>query len=382
MKYYLIAGEASGDLHGSNLMKEILNNDSNAVFRFYGGDKMQAVGGTLVKHYRELALMGILEALRNLRKFAGYLKDCKMDMLDFKPDVVILIDYAGFNLRIARVAKKYGLPVYYYIMPKLWAWGKSRAVRIRRNVSRVFVILPFEVGFYQKLGIDAQYFGNPVLDETARFEKNYTETAELFRKKNNLTGKPIIALLAGSRKQEIDLCLPEMVKVSERYHEYQFVVAGAPSTQQEYYNIFLHRSGIKLVYDQTYALLKHSSAAIVTSGTATLETALLNIPQAVLYKTSKGTFYLGQIFIALGIIHVKYFSLVNIILDKELVKEYLQFSLSDKISGELNQLLTNEDRRRTILEGYRKMKNLLGEQGASARVARIIVEEISGTRKS
>ena len=380
MKYYLIAGEASGDLHASNLMKEILAFDKEADFRFYGGDKMKAVGGSLVKHYRELALMGIIEVFKNLRKFAGFLNDCKNDVLEFHPDVLILIDYSGFNLRMAKAVRKYRIPVYYYITPKLWAWGKSRAKKIRRYVDKVFVILPFEVEFFKKLNIKAQFFGNPVADEISNFSKAYKETGEEFRSKNKLDDKQIIALLAGSRIQEINLCLPEMIEAAKKISGYQFVIAGASSIPRDYYDSFIEKTGIRLVYDQTYALLKHSYAAVVTSGTATLETALLNIPQVVIYKTSSGTYSLGQFFIKLGVIHVKFFSLVNIILDRELVKELLQYNLVDSIIPELSQLLNSDERRKEILDGYDEMKGLLGGQGASKRVAEEIVGLLSGKK--
>lgn len=376
MKYFLIAGEASGDLHGSNLMKGILKTDPGAVFRCYGGDRMEAAGGTLAKHYRDLSLMGIWEVLKNLGKFKGFLDTCKEEIRIFKPDVLILIDYAGFNLRIARFGKQEQIPVYYYISPKLWAWGKSRYHKIRRFVDKMIVILPFEVDFYRKLGINAGFFGNPVIDEIAAFNHSYSESAGEFRTRHHLDEKPIIALLAGSRKQEIDLCLPHMLEIVEHFPDHQFVLAGAPSIQKEYYSGFLKNQDVRFVYNETYPLLKNADAAIVTSGTATLETALLNTPQVVIYKTSRLTYYLGQIFILLGIIHVKYFSLVNIILDRDLVREILQFRISKKIRNELQSILYHETHRKNILKGYEEIRRLLMDTGVSDRVASDIVQSL------
>ncbi len=377
MRYFLIAGEASGDLHGSNLIKGIRKADTAAEFKCYGGEKMQAAGGILVKHYKDLALMGIWEVFKNIRKFKGFIDTCKEEIRNFKPDVLILIDYAGFNLRIAKFGKRKHIPVYYYISPKLWAWGKSRSKRIRRFVKRMIVILPFEVGFYSNLGIRADFFGNPVIDEIAEFNQSYSESADEFRMRHELGKKPIIALLAGSRKQEIDLCLPEMMDVISHFPDYQFVLAAARSIQKDYYSRFLKDQKIKLVYDETYPLLKNATAAIVTSGTATLEAALLNVPQVVIYKTSNATFYIGQLFILLGIIHVKYFSLVNIILDRELVKEILQFRVSTKIEKELKALLDHEMHRTNIIKGYEEISISLMRPGVSDRVASSMVQSLN-----
>ena len=338
---------------------------------------MQAAGGILVKHYKDLALMGIWEVFKNIRKFKGFIDTCKEEIRNFKPDVLILIDYAGFNLRIAKFGKREHIPVYYYISPKLWAWGKSRSKRIRRFVKRMIVILPFEVGFYSNLGIRADFFGNPVIDEIAEFNQSYSESADEYRMRHELGKKPIIALLAGSRKQEIDLCLPEMMDVISHFPDYQFVLAAARSIQKDYYARFLKDQRIKLVYDETYPLLKNATAAIVTSGTATLEAALLNVPQVVIYKTSNATFYIGQLFILLGIIHVKYFSLVNIILDRELVKEILQFRVSTKIEKELKALLDHEMHRTNIIKGYEEISISLMRPGVSNRVASSMVQSLN-----
>lgn len=377
MRYFLIAGEASGDLHGSNLMKGIQKADAGAKFKCYGGEKMEAAGGTLLKHYQDLALMGIWEVFKNIRKFKGYIDTCKEEIKNFHPDVLILIDYAGFNLRIAKFGKREQIPVYYYISPKLWAWGKSRFRRIKRFVKRMIVILPFEVGFYSKLGIKADFFGNPVIDEIEEFKRSYSETADEFRARQALDEKPIIALLAGSRKQEIELCLPEMLAITSHFPDYQFVVAGARSVEKEYYKKFLKNQKVRLIYDETYPLLKSSVAAIVTSGTATLETALFKVPQVVIYKTSTATYYLGQLFIFLGIIHVKFFSLVNIILDRELVKELLQFRLSSGIRKELKAILYQDAHNDEILRGYEEISVMLMHPGVSERVASSIVRSLN-----
>jgi lipid-A-disaccharide synthase len=376
MKYFLIAGEASGDLHGSNLLKGIRKADSAAEFICYGGEKMQSAGAILIKHYQDLALMGIWEVLKNIRKFKGFIDACKQDIINFKPDVLILIDYAGFNLRIARFGKQKQIPVYYYISPKLWAWGKSRYKKIHRFVERMIVILPFEVDYYSRLDIKAEFYGNPVVDEIALFNHTYTESADKFRSRHQLGDKPIIALLAGSRKQEIDLCLPEMIKIVNQFPEHQFVLAGARSVQKDYYAMFMKNQNIRLVYDETYPLLKNAVAAVVTSGTATLEAALLNVPQVVIYKTSNATYYMGQFFIFLGVIHVRFFSLVNIILNRELVKEIFQFRISSKIRNELKAILNDETHRNSILKGYEEISVSLMLPGISDRVGLSIVRSL------
>ncbi len=382
MKYFLIAGEASGDLHGSNLMKGIVKADSKAEFMFYGGEKMQEVGGMLAKHYNELALMGIWEAFKNLKKFRGYINTCKEEIRSYNPDVLILIDYAGFNLRIARYGKQNHIPVYYYILPKLWAWGKSRANRIRRFVDKMFVILPFEVNFYKELNIHSEFYGNPVTDVIDSFLKSYDESIDSFKKRHHLDEKPIVALLAGSRKLEIDLCLPEMIKATAEFPGYQFVLAGATSIPEDYYNRYLQGNNIVLVYDETYPLLKHAYAAVVTSGTATLETGLMNVPEVVIYKTSNASFYIGQFFILLNVIHVKFFCLINIILDRLLVKEFLQFHLAGKIKNELNAVLENQKYRERILKGYEEVKIILGKPGVSDRVAHRMVDLLKNKTNS
>ncbi len=375
MKYYIIAGEASGDMHGANLMKNIIKHDAEADFRFFGGEMMKSAGDTLVRHYSDLSYMGIWEVLKNIGKISGNVLFCKRDIKNFNPDVIILIDYAGFNLRIAKFAKANNLRVYYYILPKLWAWGKSRAKKIRKYVDKRFVIFPFEVSFYDHLGINVEFYGNPLVDEIEDF-KTRMASLEDFRNINRLSDKPVIALLAGSREQEIDRCLPEMIAITKYYPGYQFVVAGALSIKEEYYNKFLNKTGIKLVHNRTYQLLTQSAAAVVTSGTATLETALFNVPQVVIYKTSGFNYYFGQILVLLKIINVKFFSLVNIILNKEAVKELLQFRLAGKIKTELDKILFDKDYRDEMVKNYAELRNIIGKPEASRHIAARIVSSL------
>ena len=373
MKYYIIAGEASGDMHGANLMKHILERDGDADFRFFGGDMMKSVGGSLVRHYSEMSYMGIWEVIRNIGKISRNVSLCKKDVIQFNPDVIILIDYAGFNLRIAKYAKAHNLRVYYYILPKLWAWGKSRVKKIRKYVDKGFVILPFEVGFYNQLNINVEFFGNPLVDEIENF-KRYSLSSKDFINSNKLSDKPIIALLAGSRKQEIDRCLPEMIAITKHYPDYQFVVAGAVSIEKEYYNKVLHNTNVKIVHNQTYPLLTQSSAAVVTSGTATLETALFNVPQVVIYKTSGFTYYFGQLLILIKVIYLKFFSLVNIILNKEAVKELLQFRLAENIRKELDKILFDKNYKEEMIKNYTELRNIIGKPEASKQIAQRIVD--------
>jgi lipid-A-disaccharide synthase len=375
MKYYIIAGEASGDMHGANLMKHIMEYDTNANFRFFGGDMMKSVGGSLVRHYSEMSYMGIWEVISNIGKISRNVILCKKDIIQFKPDVIILIDYAGFNLRIAKYAKTYNLRVYYYILPKLWAWGKSRARKIRKYVDKRFVILPFEVEFYSQLNIYVEFFGNPLVDQIENF-KRYSKISKDFRKINKLSDKPIIALLAGSRKQEINRCLPEMIAIIKHYPAYQFIVAGAVSIEEDYYNRILQNTNVKIVHNQTYPLLTESFAAVVTSGTATLETALFNVPQVVIYKTSSFNYYFGQLLVLIKVIHVKFFSLVNIILNKEAVKELLQFRLAENIKKELDKILFNRNYREEMIKNYKELKNITGKPEASKQIAKSIADSL------
>ena len=366
MKLYVIAGEASGDLHASNLMKSIKKLHPEAEFRCFGGDLMKEAGGTLAKHYREMNFMGIWEVIRNYGKIRKNLADCKADIRLYKPDALILVDYAGFNLRIAEFAKKQRYRVFYYISPKLWAWGKWRVKRVKRYVDRMFVNLPFEVDFYRNHGITAEYYGNPVVDSVAA-GMNVQEDFATFVHLHSLGDKPIIALLAGSRKQEIDLCLPEMLAIIEHYPGYQFVIAGAPSLSPECYKPYLEGHRVHILQGQTYGILRHARAAVVTSGTATLETALHRIPQVVIYKTSTFTYYAGRPFV-----DIKFFSLVNLIMDSEVVKELLQYNLANDIKTELDNILFNNGYRQQMLDNYDMLIERTGKPGVSERVAQRI----------
>ena len=368
MKYFLIAGEASGDLHASNLMKGIRESDPEAVFRFMGGDLMQAVApGGLFRHYREANIMGIFQVLFNLRAIAANFRMVKREIRHFAPDAVILVDYAGFNLRIARFAKKNQWKVFYYISPKVWVWRKGRIKSLKKYVDRLFVIFPFEQDFFAREGMEVEFHGNPLTDAVASFEAERPERTA-FLQENNLDDKPIVALLAGSRRQEILNCLPVMTLVANRFPGFQFVVAGAPSVDPFYYDSFLEDSPVKIVYNKTYALLSHARAGIITSGTATLETALFDVPQVVIYKTGSFTYRLGRLFVKF-----RFFSLVNLIYGDELVKEFLQFDLVGKTRGELAALLEDDEYREKIRKGYADIGRMIGPPGASMRAGKKMV---------
>jgi lipid-A-disaccharide synthase len=369
MKYYLIAGEASGDLHASNLIKAIKKTDPEAVFRCFGGDLMKEAGAELSIHYREMAMMGLVEVVRKYPLIRKHRIDCRNDILNYNPDVLILVDYSGFNLPMAKFAAKHKIRVIYYISPKLWAWAQWRVKAVKEYVEKMFVILPFEKDFYRDHDVDAEYYGNPVLDSIAEFENQPLE--DNFRKKNDLGEKPLIALLAGSRKQEINDLLPEMLEIIPNYPGYQFVIAGAPSISPSYYQQYLLGKPVHIVYNQTYSLLKNAHAAIVTSGTATLETALLKVPEVVVYKTNPVTFFIGSF-----LVKIKFFSLVNLILDKEAVKELLQENLSKDIRKEMDKILFNPSYRNQMLEDYDKLRGILGEPGVAKRVAERICQII------
>lgn len=374
MKYYLIAGEASGDLHASNLMHALKQQDPEAGFRFFGGDLMQAQGGTLVKHYREMAFMGFISVIANLDKVLNNLRQCKEDIAAYKPDVLILIDYPGFNLKMAKFAKtQLNIPVHYYISPKIWAWKEYRIKSIKKYVDLMLCILPFEVPFYQKHQYPVTYVGSPTIDELS-VRPYANETAEEFRKENNLDNKPIIALLAGSRRQEIKANLPDMIKATSGFPHYQVVVAGAPGIEESYYAPILKDTGVSVVFGKTYRLLQQSSAALVTSGTATLETAVLRVPQAVCYQIGGGRFTY-QLF--KHILSVPYISLVNLIAGKEVVKELVAHLFTARnMANELNLILHNEETRKTILEGYDTILEHLGTPGASERAATKIISAL------
>lgn len=379
MKYYLIAGEASGDLHASNLMKALKTEDPEAGFRFFGGDLMQAAGGTLVKHYREMAYMGIIPVLLNLRTILRNMQICREDIRSYAPDVVILIDYPGFNLKIAKFVKtQLGLPVYYYISPKIWAWKKYRIRSFRRYVDRMFCILPFEVDFFKSLNYPVDYVGNPSVDAVSSFLDAGKGRDDTFAEDNGLSGKPVLAILAGSRKAEIKQNLPTMLSVAAAFPEYEPVIAGAPGlTPADYKQVTGEGPGRVIVYGQTYHLLRHASVALVTSGTATLEAALFRVPQVVCYYVGGGrlvNFVFDHFF------HVPFISLVNLIAGKEVVQELFGARFSyQKIRDELEKIMDNTAYRNEMLEGYDRVISILGKPGASGRTAQLIVESLKGS---
>ena len=373
MRYYLIVGEASGDLHASHLMRSLQAVDSAAEFRFFGGDLMTAVGGTRVKHFKELAYMGFIPVLLHLRTIFRNMAFCKKDIVEWAPDVVILVDYPGFNLNIAKLVKsKTRIPVYYYISPKIWAWKEYRIKNIKRDVDELFSILPFEVDFFEKRHhYPIHYVGNPTADEVRSFLSAYNEGFEQFCKANALQAdKPILALLAGSRRQEIKDNLPAMMQVAARFPQYQAVLAGAPSIADEYYEGFIRGSQVRLVKNQTYPLLAHSTAALVTSGTATLETALFNVPQVVCYKTPVPRLIR---FAFNHIIKVEYISLVNLIMNKEVVSELFadRFTI-DNIAHCLQTLLPGGEARQEMLNNYALLQKVLGDDVAPDNAAKLM----------
>ncbi|ALM48746.1 lipid-A-disaccharide synthase [Flavobacterium psychrophilum] len=370
MKYYIIAGEASGDLHGANLMKELYKQDPQAEVRFWGGDLMEQAGGTLVKHYRDLAFMGFAEVVQNLKTILNNIKFCKQDITAFNPDVLIFIDYPGFNMRIAEWAKKGGYKTHYYISPQIWAWKESRIKAIKRDVDHMYIILPFEKDFYEnKHNFNVEFVGHPLIDAI----QNRTTTDEAtFRKEYSLDERPVIALLPGSRKQEISKMLSGMLSVVNDFPDYQFVIAGAPSQEYSFYQQFLGSSNVKFISNRTYDLLSIAHAALVTSGTATLETALFKVPEVVCYK---GNWISYQI--AKRIITLKYISLVNLILDKEIVKELIQDEFNTKnIRAELLKILTPEYRA-NLLKQYDLLEEKLGGFGASQKTANLIIKHLT-----
>ena len=376
MRYYIIAGEASGDLHGSNLMKAILTIAPDSEFRYWGGDNMKSVGGDLVKHYRDLAFMGFTEVLMNLNTILSNIKLCKRDILKYKPDVLILIDYPGFNLRIAEFANEKGIKVVYYISPQVWAWKKNRVFKIRKVVDRMLVILPFEKEFYAKYNIDVDFVGHPQLDA---LENEELVTKEAFLKENELSNKPIIALLPGSRKQEVVVMLQTMLKLVDDYPEHQFIVAGVSTLSKKYYDDIIGTKKVKLLLDNTNNILKFADAALVTSGTATLETALIGTPEVVCYKGGKISYEIAK-----RVVDVKYISLVNLIMDKEVVVELIQSDFTyNSLKSALSDILFDENTRSQIIEDYKILKTVLGNKGASMRAAEIIVGLLEdGRRKS
>lgn len=370
-KYYLIAGEASGDLHASNLVAELKKKDPNAEFRGFGGDLMQKQGVELVKHYRTMNYMGFVEVAVNLRKVLQNISLCKKDIEEYQPDAIILVDYPGFNLRIAEFAHEKGFKVFYYISPQVWAWKRRRVSKIKASVDKMLVILPFEEEFYKQYGVDVTYVGHPLLDELKKFGQG---NRPIFLRRNNLGEKrEIIALLPGSRPQEIKHTLGTMLKVVPHFPGYQFVVAGVPSVDKALYKRIIGNADVVLVENQTYDLLQNASAAVVTSGTATLETALLSVPEVVCYKATGFSYRLAKWFIK-----VKYICLVNLVMDKEVVKELIQNDMTEEnIVAELDQLLHNGKRQRKLLEDYDEFQERLGSAGASERAAEVICEGLN-----
>ncbi len=372
MKYYLIVGEASGDLHASNLMKAIKDVDSSAEFRFFGGDLMSAVGGERVKHYRELAYMGFIPVLMHLRTIFSNMSMCKKDIVQWSPDVLILVDYPGFNLSIAEyVHKNTDIPVYYYISPKIWAWKEHRIKNIKRDVDELFSILPFEIDFFEKKhDYKINYIGNPCVDAVDAFLRNSPETREEFVKRNDIPDKPIVALLAGSRKQEITANLPLMLEAMKSYPGYQPVIAGAPGIDKDFYKPYLEE-GACIVFGETYNILNNAYAALVTSGTATLEAGIFRVPQVVCYATPLARLYS---WLKKHFLKVKFVSLVNLVADKEVVRELVAADMTlENVKAELGKILADGDGRKAMLDEYDRMLEILGEAGASQRAARKIV---------
>lgn len=371
MKYYIIAGEASGDLIASDLMKELKLLDPEAKFRCWGGDKMQAQGGDLVKHYRELSFMGFTEVAMNIRTILKNMKYCKKDILEYHPDVILLVDYPGFNLRIAGFANKHDIKVYYYISPQVWAWKKSRVNKIKRTVDRMFVILPFEKDFYRSYGYEVDFVGHPLLDVLPEhFEKKVKTN---FFERYKLEDKPVIAILPGSRRQEVSKMLNIMIKLVPLFKECQFVIGGEPSIPREFYHKITGDLNVRIVFDGFHELLQSAEAAIVTSGTATLETALMNIPEVVCYKGSYISYHIAR-----HVVNVKYISLVNLIMDHQIVKELIQYDLNvDNLKEELISLLYDKNYRNRMIENFKSLREKLGSKGASRKTAELMIDYLS-----
>ena len=375
VKYYIIVGEASGDLHASNLARELKSQDPTAELRGWGGDLMRGAGVHVVRHYKETAIMGFLTVLKNLRKIKANLHACSSDILSWRPDVVILVDYAGCNLRLARTIDRESTRVYYYISPKVWAWNARRVHAIKRLVDRLYVIFPFEVDFYRSFGYEARYVGNPLVDAMDRRE-NKEERFDEFIASNGLPSKPIIALLAGSRSQELRHLLPGMLRVVDHFPAFQFVIAGAPSMTLDDYTPYIKEYPVPVLFGQTYRLLQQSRAALVTSGTATLETAILRVPQVVCYSGEGGTF---SYWLFKLLVKVKYISLVNLIAGEEIVRELLMQQFNEAtLRWALAPILQAGPPRDRVLQGYDEIRRRLGAPGASARAANLIIRSLTG----
>lgn len=365
MKYYIIAGEASGDLHGANLIKNLQKLDPDSQFRVWGGDKMEAAGGELVKHYKNHAFMGIVPVIKNLSTIRQNLNYVVEDIRSFLPDALILIDYSGFNLRVAKRVRSIGFRIFYYISPQVWAWRQNRVHAIKKLTDKVFTILPFEKEFYRKYGIDVEYVGHPLLDSIKEFRDGFTISDEEFRVKNKLSSKPIVALIPGSRKQELLAQLPVMLATIRNFTDCQFVIAGMNSIKPEIYEQCTKGYEVSLILDQTYELLSFSKAAIVTSGTATLEAALFNIPEIVCYRAGTLSYLLVK-----NLVKIQFISMVNLIMGRLIVKELVQNDLTvDKVTEELRLLLTDQSYHKKMMDGYAELKNKLGGSGASHRAA-------------
>lgn len=372
MKYYLVAGEASGDLHASNLMKAIKNGDPNADFRYFGGDLMQSVGGDLVKHYKDMAFMGFWEVATHLPAVFNNIKHCKSDILTYKPDALILVDYPGFNLRIAKFAKKHNLKVVYYISPQIWAWKKGRIKQIKKYVDEMMVILPFEKDFYAKNGMNVHYVGHPLLDAVSKTLHSEPEVVD-FKAQNNVTDKEIIALLPGSRRQEVLSILPTMLKITKRFPQYKFVVSTVSWLPKQLYDNLLDGYDVLTVKDATYPLLANSKAAIVASGTATLETAMIGTPQVVCYAGSELSYLIAKHLIS----GISYISLVNLILDAPVVTELIQHDFNEeRLINELRKITEDENNIGTMKDNYAKLNTLLGEGSASEKAANIVLKSV------
>lgn len=371
LKLYIIAGEASGDLHGSNLMKHLKAENPSIEFRYWGGDKMQQQGGTLVKHIKDLAFMGFLEVLKNIKTILSNIRFCKNDIAIFQPDALILIDYPGFNLRIAEWAKSQGIKVYYYVSPQVWAWKQSRVHKIKKCVDELYVILPFEKDFYKKFDFDVHYLGHPLLDAVDDFKATIVDK-KLIYTDNKLSNKPIIALLPGSRKQEVSVKLPIMLNAVRSFQEHQIVIAGAPSLSPDFYKQFIKDSD-KIIFGKTYDLLEIAEAALVTSGTATLETALFKVPQVVCYKGSNFSYQIAK-----RLIKIKFISLVNLILNREAVKELIQQDCNAAfIEKELSKIVVGGKNRERMLNDYNVLEQILGAGGASKKIAHALLKTIN-----
>ncbi len=366
MKYFLIAGEASGDLHGSNLIKELKVYDLKAIIECWGGDKMENSGAVIRKHYRELAFMGFFEVAKNIKTILGNFKKCKSDILTFKPDVVILIDYPGFNLRMARFAFKHRIRVFYYISPKIWAWNQKRAWKIKKYVNRMFTIFPFETEFYKKFNYEVDFVGNPLLDSIEQFKNQHDNSF----KSEILENKPIIAILPGSRRQEIRKSLPVMLSIKQNYPGYNIVIAGAPAIEESFYKQIIGDDVVKVIFNKTYSILENAEAALVTSGTATLEAALFKVPQVVCYKTGNISYQIAK-----RLIKVNYISLVNLVMNKRVVTELIQHEFNSRLLVlELDKILKNRNIREQIISGYNSLELKLGGKGASKRAAEKMVK--------